>query len=99
MNYKIGFDGVMSAELQKLLQSIEGRVNGLTMHVQTGTEGGASTVASGSPQPACPEGQNCPGSVKGGQDIVVVVVVAAVTGAVAGYIAGKVASSVKGGQD
>jgi hypothetical protein len=103
MNYKIGFDGVVTAELDKLLQSVEKHVNGLGMHVQT-SDMGASTVASGSTSPPCPTGQSCPDSVKGGHNIVVVVVIAIVVGAAAGYVAGKrgakhVLESVKGGHN
>jgi hypothetical protein len=88
----------MTAELGMLLQTVENRLNGLSMQAQTSTDSGASTIASGSP--TCPAGKTCSNGEKGGQDIIIVVVVAAVTGAVAGYIAGKVASSgEKGGQD
>ena len=102
MSYKIGFDGVVTGELDKLLQSVEKNVNGLGMHVQTSDVGAASMVASGSTSSPCPPGQFCPDSVKGGHHIVVVVVIAIVVGAVAGYVAGKMAAkrvleSVKGG--
>jgi hypothetical protein len=97
VSYKIGFDGQMSAELDKLLRSVERGVNGFTMHAQV-SDPSAASVPSGST--GCPAGQVCDGGVKGGHDLVVVVVVAAVVGAVAGYVAGKVAASgVKGGHD
>jgi hypothetical protein len=100
MSYKIGLDGVVTAELEKLLQSVENRVNGLSMHVQT-SEVGASTVASGSTQPPCPPGQPCTDSAKGGH-LAIVVVIAIVAGAAAGHVAGKraakrVIESAKGG--
>lgn len=103
MSYKFGFDGVMTAELQRLLQSVEGRVNGLAMQVQT-SDTGSSTVASGYTPSPCPAGQSCPDSVKGPHDIVVVIVIAIVAGAAAGYMAGKrgakrVLESVKGPHD
>jgi hypothetical protein len=102
VSYKIGFDGVVTAELGKLLQSVENRANGLGIQAQS-SDMGASTVASGSPTHPCPSGQECSNSVKGGQDIVVIGI-AIVAGAVAGYIAGskaaqRVLASVKGGQD
>jgi hypothetical protein len=102
VSYKIGFDGVVTAELEKLLQSVENRANGLGMHVQA-SDVGASTVASGSTTPSCPSGQECSDSAKGGQDIVVLGI-AIVAGAVAGYVAGRkaakhVLASAKGGQD
>jgi hypothetical protein len=92
MSYKLGFDGVVTAELDKLLQSVEKNVNGLGMHVQTSDVGAASMVASGATTTA--------DSVKGPHDIVVVVI-AIVAGAAAGYVAGKKAAkhvieSVKG---
>jgi hypothetical protein len=100
MSYKIGFDGVVTAELDELLKSLEHRLNGLGMHVQT-SDMGASTVASGSTPPPCSAGQPCTDSVKGGH-LVVVVVIAIVAGAAAGHVAGKraakrVIESVKGG--
>ena len=103
MNYKIGFDGVVTAELNTLLQSIEHRVNGFAMRVQTSDVGAstvASTVASGHSTPACPGGQ-CPDSPKGGH-LIPVAVIAIVAGAAAGYVAGKIAAqrvieSAKGG--
>jgi hypothetical protein len=104
VSYKIGFDGVVSAELEKLLQSVENRVNGFGMLAQT-SEMGASTVASGSAALPCPTGQTCSDSVKGPHDdsvkgphddsvkgphdVVIVVVIAIVAGAAAGYVAGK----------
>jgi hypothetical protein len=102
VSYKIGFDGVVTAELGKLLKSVENRANGLGIQVQA-SDMGASTVASGSTTHPCPSGQKCSDSVKGGQDIVVLGI-AIVAGAVAGYIAGRkaakrVLASVKGGQD
>jgi len=103
MTYRIGFDGVASAEVTHMLRAVQNSLNGaganLLMHVRAeeAAASEASTVASGSP---CTAGTPCPGGEKGGQDIVIVVVVAAVTGAVAGYIAGKISSSgEKGGQD
>ena len=96
MNYQIGFEGVLTADVGKLLQSIERGVNGFGMHAQTSGDTGASTVANGSTTP-CPSGQVCSDSVKGGHDLVVVIVVAIVAGAAAGYVAGKL--SVKGGHD
>jgi hypothetical protein len=100
MSYKIGFDGVVSAELEKLLQSVENRLNGLGMYVQT-SDAGASTATSGSTTSPCPSGQTCSDSGTGGHDAIVVVI-AIVGGAVAGYVAGKqVARSIlskKGGQ-
>ena len=103
MSYKIGFDGAVTAELDKLLQSIEKGVNGFGIHAQTSETGGASLVASGSTTPPCTAGQPCSDSVKGGHDVVVVTI-AIVGGAVAGYVAGKLAArryidSVKGGHD
>ena len=100
MSYKIGFDGVLTVELDKLLQSIENRVNGWGMHVQA-SDMGASTIASGSTNPPCPVGQICSDSVKGGHYFVVAVI-AIVAGAIAGYIAGQKGAkryleSVKGG--
>ena len=102
MSYKIGFDGVVTAELDRLLQSIEKRVNGFGIHAQT-SDTGASMVASGSTTPTCAPGHTCPDSVKIGHDAVVVTI-AIVGGAVAGYIAGKLAArrvieSVKIGHD
>lgn len=105
MSYKIGFDGVVTAQLDKLLQSIESRVNGLGMHVQAATEVGASTVASGSPP--CPDGQTCSNGAKGGHDFVVVVAAmvvgaaaGAAAGAVTGFAAGRAgAKGAKGGHD
>lgn len=102
MGYKMGFDGAVTAELEKLLRSIEHGVNGFAMHAQT-SDTGASVAASGTTTPPCPAGQPCSDSVKGGHDIVVVVI-AIVAGAVAGYVAGKLAArryidSVKGGHD
>jgi len=102
MSYKIGFDGVVTAELDRLLQSIEKRVNGLGIYAQT-SDTGASMVASGSTSPPCPIGQKCSDSVKGGHDGVVIAI-AIVGGAIAGYIAGKKGAqryleSVKGGHD
>jgi hypothetical protein len=101
MSYRIGFDGVVTAELDKLLQSVEKNVNGLGMQVQT-SDVGASMAASGSTSSPCPAGKVCPDSPKGGHHIVVVVVIAVVVGAVAGYVAGKrgakhVLESAKGG--
>jgi hypothetical protein len=93
MSYKIGLDGVVTAELEKLLQSVENRVNGLGMHVQT-SDMGASTVASGSPPPPCSAGQPCTEGAKGGH-YGIVVVVAIVAGAAAGYVAGKQAAKPK----
>src|SRR5258708_3118581 len=91
MSYKIGFDGVVSAELQKLLQSVENRVNGLAMHVQA-SEAGASTVASGTPPPYNP----CPDGVKIGHfcvpigaAVVFVIVVGGVAGGVAGLVTAR----------
>jgi hypothetical protein len=104
MSYKIGFDGIATAELDRLLQSIEKRVNGSGIHAQTSTsDTGASMATSGSTTPDCPPGKICPDSVKGGHDAVVIVI-AIVGGAVAGYAAGKlgakrVLESVKGGHD
>jgi hypothetical protein len=101
MSYKIGFDGVVTAELDKLLQSVEKNVNGLGMHAQTSDVGAASMVASGSTSSPCPPGQACTDSVKGGH-LIVVAVIAIVAGAAAGYVAGKRGAkhyidSVKGG--
>ena len=95
-DYKIGFDGLLTGEMGKLLQSIERGVNGFGMHAQTSGDTGAPTVAQGSTTP-CPSGQICSDSVKGGHDLVVVVIVAIVAGAAAGFVAGKL--SVKGGHD
>jgi hypothetical protein len=93
LNYRIGFDGVVTAELEKLLQSVENRVNGLGMHVQT-SDMGASTVASGSTPTPCLQGQPCPEGPKGGH-LIVVVIVAIVAGAAAGFVAGKLAAKPK----
>jgi hypothetical protein len=108
MSYKIGFDGVVTADLDRLLQSVEKGVNGFGLHVQ-GTDMEASAVASGSTTQPCPSGHTCSDSVKGGHDFrtghdAVVIVIAIVGGAVAGYVAGKKAAqrvllSVKGGHD
>jgi hypothetical protein len=103
VSYKIGFDGVITAELGRLLQSIEKRVNGFGVYAQT-SDVGASTVASGSTPPPCPSGQRCSDSAKGGHDFIVLVIVAIVAGAVAGFVAGKlgarrVIESAKGGHD
>lgn len=89
MSYKIGFDGVLNAELERLLQSVENRVNGLGMYVQI-SDTGASTVASGSTSP-CPDGKVCSDSEKGGH-LIVVALIAIVAGAAAGYLAGKKAA-------
>jgi hypothetical protein len=102
VSYKIGFDGVVTAELDNLLQSVEQRVNGFGIRAQT-SDTGASMVASGSTTPYCPPGQTCSDSVKGGHDLLVIVI-AIVGGAAAGYVAGKlgakrVLESVKGGHD
>ncbi len=101
MSYRIGFDGVVTADLDRLLQSVEKSVNGLGMRVQTSDVGAASMVASGSTTPSCPKGQVCADSEKGGH-LIVVVVIAIVAGAAAGYVAGKkgakhVIDSEKGG--
>jgi hypothetical protein len=103
VSYKIGFDGVVTTQLDKLLQSIENRVNGFGIHAQA-SDVGASTVASVSTPPPCPAGQTCSDSEKGGHNIVVVVVIAIVAGAAAGYVAGKkgakhVIESEKGGHN
>jgi hypothetical protein len=90
VSYKIGFDGVVTAELEKLLQSVEKQVNGFGIHAQA-TDTGASTVASGSTTPYCPPGQTCSDSEKGGHYIVVALI-AVVVGAAAGYVAGKKAA-------
>jgi hypothetical protein len=100
VSYEIGFDGVVTAELEKLLRSVEKQVNGFGIHAQA-SDVGASTVASGSTPPSCPDGQACTDSEKGGHYIVVVVI-AIVAGAAAGYVAGKkgakhVIESEKGG--
>ena len=102
MSYKIGFDGVVTADLDRLLQSVEKRVNGFGIHAQN-SETGATMVASGSSTQPCPSGHTCSDSVKGGHDGVVIAL-AIVGGAVAGYVAGKKAAqrvleSVKGGHD
>jgi len=88
VSYKIGFDGVVTTELGKVLQSIENRVNGSGIYAQA-SDVGASTVASVSTPPPCTAGQPCSDSEKGGHNIVVVVVIAIVAGAAAGYMAGK----------
>jgi hypothetical protein len=93
VTYKIGFDGVITAELQTLLQSIQNRVNGIGINAQTSETG--SLIASRSAPPACPNGKACPCGEKGGHDIVVVVVIAIVAGAVAGFVAGKMAAKPK----
>jgi hypothetical protein len=103
VSYKIGFDGPVTAELEKLLRSIEKGVNGFGIHGQTSDTAGASVTASGSTTPPCPAGQPCSDSVKGGHDVVVLAI-AIVGGAAAGYVAGKLAArryieSVKGGHD
>lgn len=100
MEYRIEFDGVVTAELAKLLHSVERGLNGSGLHVQA-SETGASTVASGSATPPCPTGQVCTDSVKGGH-LLLVVGIAIVVGALAGFIAGtlgakRVLESVKGG--
>jgi hypothetical protein len=100
VSYKIGFDGVVTAELEKLLQSVEKQVNGFGIHAQA-SDVGASTVASGSTPAPCLNGHPCPDSPKGGHYIVVVVI-AIVAGAAAGHVAGKraakhVIESAKGG--
>jgi hypothetical protein len=101
VSYEIGFDGVVTAELEQLLQFVENRVNSIGIHAQASE---ASLTASGSPSTPCPNGPPCPSSEKGGQDIVVVILVAIVAGAAAGFLAGKLACrrrqfSEKGGQD
>jgi hypothetical protein len=103
VSYKIGFDGVVNAELERLLQSVENRVNGLGMYVQA-SDTGASTVASVSTPPPCPAGRPCSDSEKGGHNIVVLAVIAIVAGAAAGYVAGRKAAkrvleSEKGGHN
>jgi hypothetical protein len=104
VSYKIRFDGDVTAELEKLLQSVQNRVNGLGMYVQA-SDTGASTVASVSTPPPCPAGRTCSDSEKGGHNIVVlVVVIAIVVGAAAGYVAGRkaakrVLASEKGGHN
>jgi hypothetical protein len=104
VSYQIGFDGVVTPELDKILQSIENRVNGFGIHAQA-SDMGASTVASGSTPPPCPAGRPCSDSVKGGHNVVVlVVIIAIVAGAAAGYVAGRKAAkrvleSVKGGHN
>jgi hypothetical protein len=90
VSYKIGFEGVVTAELDNLLRSIEQRVNGFGIRAQT-SDTGASMVASGSTTPYCPPGHTCSDSVKIGHDVVVVAI-AIVGGAAAGYIAGKLAA-------
>jgi hypothetical protein len=100
VSYKIGFDGVVTAELEKLLQSVEKQVNGFGIHAQA-SDLGASTVASGSAPSPCSNGHPCPDSPKGGHYIVVALI-AVVVGAAAGYMAGKKAAqrvleSAKGG--
>ena len=100
MSYKIGFDGVVTAELEKLLQSVEKQVNGFGIHAQA-SDIGASTVASGSAPAPCSNGHPCSDSEKGGHYIVVALI-AVVVGAAAGYVAGKkaakrVLASEKGG--
>jgi hypothetical protein len=102
VSYKIGFDGAVTAELDKLLQSIEKGMNRFGIHAQA-SDTGASMVTSGSTTPPCPPGHECPDSVKIGHDVVVVAI-AIVGGAAAGYIAGKLAArrvieSVKIGHD
>jgi|SRR5579859_5902018 len=94
VSYKIGFDGAVTVELEKVLQSIENRVNGLSMHAQI-SDMTAATVASGSPPPPCTAGHECPAGAKGGHDFVVVVVTAIVAGAATGFVAGKVAAKPK----
>jgi hypothetical protein len=103
VKYKIGFDGVVTAELQKLLQSIQNRVNGIGIHAQA-SDTGASLTTSGSMPSPCPNGAPCPNSEKGGHDFVVVVVTAIIAGAAGGFVAGKLAVrgkrfSEKGGHD
>ena len=105
MSYKIGFDGIVTAELEKLLQSVEKQVNGFGingfgLHAEA-SDMGASTVASGSTPPPCSAGHPCSDSPKGGHYIIVAAI-AVVAGAVAGYVAGKKAAqrvleSAKGG--
>jgi hypothetical protein len=85
VTYTIGFDDAVSAELEKLLQSVENRVNGLNMHVQA-SDMGASTVA-GAPGTYVP----CPNGVKIGHDCVhyTVVVGLLVVGGVVGFAAAR----------
>jgi hypothetical protein len=97
MTYTIGFDGVVSAELKKLLQSVENRVNGLGMHVQA-SDMGASTVASGTPPPPDTD-KPCPDGVKighycvsPGAAVAFVIVVAGVAGGVAGLVTARLVS-------
>jgi len=99
VSYKLGFDGDVAVELEKLVLSVERGLNGFGLHAQT-SDTGAST-ATGSTEPPCFPGPTCPDSVKTGHDLLValVVKVAVVTvalaisgGALAGYLAGKVAA-------
>jgi hypothetical protein len=87
MSYRIGFDGVVTAELEKLLQSVENHVNGLSMHVQA-SDTGASTVEGGTRPP---HDFPCPNGVKIGHDCVhyTVVVGLLAVGAVIGFAAAK----------
>jgi hypothetical protein len=98
MSYKIGFDGAVSVELKRLLQSVENRVNGLSMHAQA-SDVGATTVASGTPTQPSTDDKPCPDGVKIGHLCVhfgVVVIIAIVGGAAAGYLGGRLgAKSVK----
>ncbi len=100
MSYKIGFDGVVTAELDKMLQSIEKQVNGFGMHAQT-SDTAATAAPSGSTTSPCTVDKPCPDSVKGPHPYIVVVVIAIVVGTAAGHMAGKraakrVLESVKG---
>lgn len=97
MNYSIGFDGVLTADLERLLKAIEHRVNMFGVHAQGPGDSGATAASSGSTTPPCPPGQTCTNGVKGGHDLVIVVVTAAIVGGAAGFIAGKL--GVKGGHD
>jgi hypothetical protein len=102
VTYKIGFDGVVTAELEKLLQSLEKGVNGMGTHAQASDTG--SLIASRSTALSSSNRMSSPCGEKGGQDIVIVVVIAIVAGAAAGYVAGKLAAKPKtdgekGGQD
>ena len=86
MSYTIGSDGVVTAELDKLLQFIERRVSGLGFQAQA-SDTGVSTVAStATTTPPYSSGQACVATA--GHDWCVVIL-AIVAGAVAGYFAGK----------
>lgn len=89
MGYKLGFNGDVTAELERLLQSIEKGLNGYGIHADASVT--AASTVTGPPEPPCPPGQTCTDGAKIGHDAIVVAV-AVVGGGLAGYIAGKLAA-------